>query len=132
MKLHAKSVHPGISIIEEGLVCGYCSSAKVFKTSASRAGHYRKCAEYQRITHSHPITQVDILQQNQQHVHEDVCPGPKETLPHMLWERPRLRDLSVATFRTTPEKLKAPFNTKLLFGFLTNAITLFSTDCYRD
>ncbi|ORC85645.1 uncharacterized protein TM35_000331020 [Trypanosoma theileri] len=42
MKLHAKRVHPGISIIEEGLVRGYCSGAKVFKTSASRAGHYRK------------------------------------------------------------------------------------------
>ncbi|ORC83692.1 uncharacterized protein TM35_000601230 [Trypanosoma theileri] len=132
MKRHAKRVHPGEMIIEEGLVCGYCSSTKVFKTSASRAGHYRKCADYQRITHSHPTTPVETQLQNQQHVHEDICPGPKETLSHMLWECPRLRDLSIATFGTDPVKLKVPFNTKLLYGFLTNAITLFSTDCYRD
>ncbi|KAH9584119.1 hypothetical protein LSM04_009608 [Trypanosoma melophagium] len=133
MNLHAKRANPGVPIIEEGLVCDYCSSTKIFLTSASRVGHCRKCAEYQRITHSYPTNLVDISHhQRQQQSNDDASPGPQETLPHMLWECPRLRDISVATFASDPNKLTAPFGTKLFFGFLNNAITLLSTDCHRE
>ncbi|KAF5216233.1 hypothetical protein ECC02_011015 [Trypanosoma cruzi] len=48
MKAHARRTNPGTPIVAEGLTCGFCDSSTVFPTSASRAGHYRKCQAYQR------------------------------------------------------------------------------------
>ncbi|RNC41432.1 hypothetical protein TcCL_NonESM08991 [Trypanosoma cruzi] len=48
MKAHARRTNPGTPLVAEGLTCGSCDSSTVFPTSASRAGHYRKCQAYQR------------------------------------------------------------------------------------
>ncbi|RNC42070.1 hypothetical protein TcCL_NonESM08345, partial [Trypanosoma cruzi] len=48
MKAHARRTNPGTPIVAEGLKCGFCDSSTVSPTSASRAGHYRKCQAYQR------------------------------------------------------------------------------------
>ncbi|KAF5219396.1 hypothetical protein ECC02_007635 [Trypanosoma cruzi] len=48
MKAHARRTNPGTPIVAEGLTCGFCDSSTVSPTSASRAGHYRKCQAYQR------------------------------------------------------------------------------------
>ncbi|KAF5214691.1 hypothetical protein ECC02_003532 [Trypanosoma cruzi] len=48
MKAHARRTNPGTPIVAEGLTCGFCDSSTVFPTSASRAGHCRKCRAYQR------------------------------------------------------------------------------------
>ncbi|KAF8284537.1 hypothetical protein TcYC6_0015050 [Trypanosoma cruzi] len=48
MKAHARRTNPGTPIVAEGLACGSCDSSTVFPTSASRAGHYRKCQACRR------------------------------------------------------------------------------------
>ncbi|RNC52476.1 hypothetical protein TcCL_ESM10278 [Trypanosoma cruzi] len=48
LKAHARRTNPGTPIVAEGLTRGFCDSSTVFPTSASRAGHYRKCQAYQR------------------------------------------------------------------------------------
>ncbi|RNC42202.1 hypothetical protein TcCL_NonESM08177 [Trypanosoma cruzi] len=48
MKAHARRTNSGTPIVAEGLTCGFCDSSTVSSTSASRAGHYRKCQAYQR------------------------------------------------------------------------------------
>ncbi|RNC39791.1 hypothetical protein TcCL_NonESM10807, partial [Trypanosoma cruzi] len=47
-KAHARRTNPGTPIVAEGLTCGFCGSSTVSPTSASRAGHHRKCQAYQR------------------------------------------------------------------------------------
>ncbi|EKF99752.1 hypothetical protein TCSYLVIO_009324, partial [Trypanosoma cruzi] len=48
MKAHARRTNSETPIVAEGLTCGSCDSSTVFPTSASRAGHYRKCQACQR------------------------------------------------------------------------------------
>ncbi|RNE98283.1 hypothetical protein TcG_12380 [Trypanosoma cruzi] len=48
MRAHARRTIPGTPIVAEGLTRGSCDSSTVSQTSASRAGHYRKCQAYQR------------------------------------------------------------------------------------
>ncbi|ESS60358.1 hypothetical protein TCDM_12122 [Trypanosoma cruzi Dm28c] len=48
MRAHARRTIPGTPIVAEDLTRGFCDSSTVFQTSASRAGHYRKCQAYQR------------------------------------------------------------------------------------
>ncbi|KAH9586743.1 hypothetical protein LSM04_009340 [Trypanosoma melophagium] len=120
MKLHAKRVHPGESILKEQLVCGHCSGAKIFLTFVSRAGNYRKCAEYQRITHTRQTKLVDAPTD----IPEDASLGPQETLPHLLWECGRLRAFGITIFGPSPTRLKLPFETKRLYGVLNKAMAL--------
>ncbi|RNF03731.1 uncharacterized protein Tco025E_08116 [Trypanosoma conorhini] len=80
-------------LLQEGLQCGYCGSGKLFVTSASRAGHYRKCQAYQLAKSARgtvaegpedPHPYGILTAQNPQ---ADVTPdGPRETLSHLLWE----------------------------------------------
>ncbi|EAN91877.1 hypothetical protein Tc00.1047053509527.140 [Trypanosoma cruzi] len=48
MKAHARRTNPGTPIVAEGLACGSRNSSTVSPTSASRAGHYRKCQACRR------------------------------------------------------------------------------------
>ncbi|RNE95047.1 uncharacterized protein Tco025E_10217, partial [Trypanosoma conorhini] len=95
MKLHARRVHAGVPLPQKGLQCGYCGNGKLFLTSASRAGHYRKCQAYQLAKSARgtvaegpedPRPYGILTAQNPQ---ADVTPdGPRETLSHLMWEIP--------------------------------------------
>ncbi|KAF5219141.1 hypothetical protein ECC02_007919 [Trypanosoma cruzi] len=120
MKVHARRTNPGTPIVAEGLTCGFCDSSTVSPRSASRAGRHRKFQAYQRAkngqrnsassndSHSPPAT--PLLQP-----HQPLSPdNPREALPHMLWECPRPRQLSIRLFGNTTSRTTAPFKTEKL------------------
>ncbi|RNC56222.1 regulator of sigma E protease [Trypanosoma cruzi] len=118
MKAHGRRTNPGTPIVGEGLTRGFCDSSTVSPTSASRAGRYRKCQACRRAK----IGQRTSASSNDSHSPSATPPpqpppaakppdGPRGTLPHMLWECPRLRPLSVRTLGENPFRITALFET---------------------
>ncbi|RNC41509.1 hypothetical protein TcCL_NonESM08932 [Trypanosoma cruzi] len=127
MKAHARRTNPGTPIVAEGLTCGFCDSSTVFPTSASRAGHYRKCQAYQRAKTDNaplqaPMTAVALQPLLCCNPHQPLSrDNPREALPHTLWECPRPRQLSIRLFGNTPSRTTAPFKTEKLATSLRTA-----------
>ncbi|KAF5217242.1 hypothetical protein ECC02_009882 [Trypanosoma cruzi] len=127
MKAHARRTNPGTPIVAEGLTCGFCDSSTVSPTSASRAGHYRKCQAYQRAKNgqrtsassndSRSPSATPLLQP-----HQPLSPdNTREALPHMLWECRRPRQLSIRLFGNTPSRTTATSKTEKLAASLRTA-----------
>ncbi|RNF23055.1 hypothetical protein TcG_01663 [Trypanosoma cruzi] len=101
MKAHARRTIPGTPIVAEGLTCGFCDGSTVSPTSASRAGHYRKCQACRRAKNgqrnsatpndSRSPSATPLLQPHQPLSRDNT----REALPHMFWECPRPRQLSI-------------------------------------
>ncbi|ESS61534.1 hypothetical protein TCDM_10875 [Trypanosoma cruzi Dm28c] len=127
MRAHARRTIPGTPIVAEGLTCGFCDSSTVFPTSASRAGHYRKCQAYQRAKTDNaplqaPMTAVALRPLLCCNPHQPLSrDNPREALPHTLWECPRPRQLSIRLFGNTPSRTTAPFKTEKLATSLRTA-----------
>ncbi|KAF5219366.1 hypothetical protein ECC02_007603 [Trypanosoma cruzi] len=120
MKAHARRTNPSTPIVAEDLTCGFCDSSTVSPTSASRAGHYRKCQAYQRAKNgqhtsassndSRSPSATPLLQP-----HQPLSPdNPRKALPHTLWECTRPRQLSIRLFGNTPSRTTAPFKKEKL------------------
>ncbi|ESS63442.1 hypothetical protein TCDM_08742 [Trypanosoma cruzi Dm28c] len=127
MKAHARRTIPGTPIVAEGLACGSCDSSTVFPTSASRAGHYRKCQVYQRAKTDNapqqaPMTAVALQPLLCCNPHQPLSrDNPREALPHTLWECRRPRQLSIRLFGSTPSRTTAPFKKEKLATSLRTA-----------
>ncbi|KAF5215232.1 hypothetical protein ECC02_012102 [Trypanosoma cruzi] len=118
MKAHARRTNPGTPIVAEGLTCGSCDSSTVSPTSASRAGHYRKCQAYQRAKNgqrtsassndSRSPSATPPLQPRPAAEPRRSTGGPAAHAVGM----PRPRQLSIRLFGNTPSRTTASFRKK--------------------
>ncbi|EAN98161.1 hypothetical protein Tc00.1047053504239.150 [Trypanosoma cruzi] len=115
MKAHGRRTNPGTPIVAEGLTRGFCDSSTVFPTSASRAGHYRKCQAYQRAKNgqrtsassneSRSPSATPLLQPPPAAEPRQYTGGPAAHAVGM----PRPRQLSIRLFGNTPSRTTATF-----------------------
>ncbi|KAF5214677.1 hypothetical protein ECC02_012697 [Trypanosoma cruzi] len=129
MKVHARRTNPGTPIAGEGIACGFCNSSTVFPRSASRAVRYRKCQAYQRAKNgrrtsasSNDSRSPSATPPLQPPPAAEPPDGPREALPHTLWECPRPLQLSIRLFGNTTSRTTASFKKEKLATYLRTVL----------